>query len=234
MTAVLKKELRQYRASITGAVFLASYAGLTGYYFVVGNLLAVNGDITILFRSVYATLMLLMPVLTMRLFAEERKLRTDQLLFTSPVGYREIIMGKFLAAFVIFCLGSLPIILDVLVLAYYGCFRFLETVGCLLGLLLAGSGLLSIGLFASSLTENQVVAAIVSYLMMLLFWLLDYLKYHVQGAKAAKILEYLSFQSHFGELSSGIFSVTAVVYFMSLTSLMLGFTWLVLESRRWI
>ena len=159
-------------------------------------------------------------------------MRTDQLLFTSPVDMGEIIMGKFLAAFVIFCLGNLPIILDVLVLAYHGCFRPLETAGCFLGLLLAGGGLLAIGIFASSLTENQVVAAIVSYLIMILLWLLDYLKYYVQGAWAAKLLGYLSFQSHFGELSSGIFSFSAVVYFISLTGLMLGFTRLVLESRR--
>lgn len=233
MIAVWKKELRQYRTSIIGAVFLASYAGLIGYYFVVGNLFAMNGDITILFRSVYSTLMVLIPVLTMRLFAEERKMRTDQLLFTSPVDIGRIILGKFLAAFVIFCLGSVPIALDGAVLAFYGCFRPLETVGCFAGLLLAGSGLLAIGIFASALTENQVVAAIVSYVIMILLWLLDYLTYYVQGVWAARLIGYLSFQSHFRELSSGIFSISAVVYFTSLTGLMLGLTYLVLESRRW-
>ncbi len=233
MTAVWKKELRQYRTSIIGAVFLASYGGLIGYYFVVGNLLAMNGDITVLFQSVYSTLIVLIPILTMRLFAEERKMRTDQLLFTSPVDIGMIILGKFFAALEMFCLGSLPIVLDVAVLAFYGCFQPLETAGCFAGLFLAGSGLLSMGLFASSLTENQVVAAIVSYLMMILLWLLDYLKYYVQGEWTAKLVGYLSFQIHFQELSSGIFSFSAVVYFTSLTALMLGLTCLVLESRRW-
>lgn len=72
MIAIWKKELHQYRVSMTGAVFLASYGGLIGYYFVVGNLLAMNGDITILFQSVYSTLLMLIPVLTMRLFAEDK------------------------------------------------------------------------------------------------------------------------------------------------------------------
>lgn len=233
MLAVWKKELRQYRTSVIGAVFLAAYAGLIGYYFVIGNLLAMNGDITALFQSIYSTLMILIPVLTMRLFAEEKRMGTDQLLFTSPVDKGRIILGKFFAALVIFCVGSLPIVLDAAVLAYYGCFRLMETIGCFLGLFLGGSGLLAIGVFASSLTENQVVAAIVSYLIMIFLWLLDYLKYYVPGDRAARLLEYLSFQFHFTELSSGIFSASAFVYFTSLTGLMLGLTGLVLESRRW-
>ena len=222
MIAVWRKELHQYRTSIIGAVFLASYGGLIGYYFVVGNLLTMNGDITTLFQSVYST-MILIPVLTMRLFAEERKLRTDQLLFTVPVELEKIIMGKFLAALVMFCLGGLPILLDAAVLAFYGCFRLSETIGCIAGLFLAGSGLLAIGIFASSLTESQVVAAIVSYLIMIFLWVLDYLKYYVQRAWIAKLLRYLS---------SGIFSFSTVVYFTSLTVFMLGLTRLVLESRR--
>ena len=232
MIAVWRKELHQYRTSIIGAVFLASYGGLIGYYFVVGNLLTMNGDITTLFQSVYSTMMILIPVLTMRLFAEERKLRTDQLLFTVPVELEKIIMGKFLAALVMFCLGGLPILLDAAVLAFYGCFRLSETIGCIAGLFLAGSGLLAIGIFAASLTESQVVAAIVSYLIMIFLWVLDYLKYYVQRAWIAKLLRYLSFQSHFQELSSGIFSFSTVVYFTSLTVFMLGLTRLVLESRR--
>ena len=232
MIAIWKKELHQYRVSMTGAVFLASYGGLIGYYFVVGNLLAMNGDITILFQSVYSTLLMFIPVITMRLFAEEKKQRTDQILFTAPVALEKIILGKFLAALGMFCLGSLPLLFDAAVLAYYDCFRLLETVGCMAGLLLAGSGLLAIGLFASSLTESQVVAAIVSYIIMILLWLLDYLKYYAQKEVIVKLLEYLSFQSHFRELSSGIFSFSTVVYFTSLTVLMLGMTWLVLENRR--
>ena len=90
MVAVWKK----YVVSVIGAVFLASYGGLIGYYFVMGNLMAMNGNIAVLFGSVYSTLMVLIPILTMRLFAEERKMRTDQLLFTSPISIYKIILSN--------------------------------------------------------------------------------------------------------------------------------------------
>lgn len=233
MVAVWKKELRQYMVSVIGAVFLASYGGLIGYYFVMGNLMAMNGNIAVLFGSVYSTLMVLIPILTMRLFAEERKMRTDQLLFTSPISTYKIILGKFFAAYQIFVIGSIPVLIAAFILAYYGSFQPLELTGCLVGLCLAGGAFLSIGLFASAITESQVVAAIVSYLLMIFFWLIDYMKYYVHNFWMAKFLEYLSFQSHFRELSSGIFKFSTMSYFASVTVLMLGLTYIILESRRW-
>ncbi len=233
MIAIWKKEIRQYATSFIGPVFLASYAGLAGYYFTVGNLFAANGDVTVLFHSIFSVLMVVIPMLTMRVFAEEKRQHTDQLLFTAPVSVTQIIGGKFLAVFYIFLIGNIPVILAVVILGYYGCFQLLETIGNFAGLCLAGGSFLAIGMFASAVTENQLVAAIMSYVIMLGLWILDFLKYYIQSKWLAAMIGYLSFRSHFEELAAGIFSFSTVVYFVTITCLMLGWTRLVLESRRW-
>lgn len=106
MKAVFLKELRQYWNSLTGAVFLAAYALMIGYQFYVGNLLAQNGSVSRLFESVLSMLMFFIPILTMRLFAEEKKMHTDQLVFTAPVSDAQIMAGKFGAAWLVFGVGQ--------------------------------------------------------------------------------------------------------------------------------
>ena len=187
MRAIYRKEMRQYLTSFAGAVFLAAYAALIGYQFTVGNLLAQNGEIGGLFAQIMSMLMFLVPVLTMRLLSEEKKMRTDQLLMTSPVSVAGIVSGKFLAALTMFLIGSLPLVLCAGVMAYYGVSPSLETAGNFAALLLAGAAFIAVGLFASAITENQIVAAIVSYVALIGLWLLDYLRLYVshEGAAAA-------------------------------------------------
>lgn len=232
MRAIYRKEMRQYWVSPSGVVFLAAYAALTGYCFSVGNLYAQNGRAAVLFGTLLPMLMYLIPVITMRLFAEERKLRTEQLLFTAPLAVRDVVLGKFLAAFTMFAIGSLPVLLCVALLARYGCFQGLEVLGNLAGLLLTGMAFISIGLFASSITENQIVSAVVSYAILLGLWLLGYFQSYVSDPFFLGVIRLLSYQQHFQELSTGIFSLTAAVYFVGMTLWMLQMTITVLECRR--
>ena len=231
MRAIYQKEMRQYLTSFAGAVFLAAYAALIGYQFTVGNLLAQSGEISGLFSQIMSMLMFLVPILTMRLFSEEKKMRTDQLLLTSPVTISKIVSGKFLAALSMFLIGSLPLAAAAGVMRFYGIAFTLETAGNFAGLLLAGAAFISIGLFASAITENQIVAAIVSYVVMIGLWLLDYLRLYAAGF-AGEALRFLSVRAHTAQLASGIFSLSTAVYFIGLTALMLGLTRLVMESRR--
>ena len=231
MRAIYQKEMRQYLTGFAGAVFLAAYAALIGYQFTVGNLLAQSGEISGLFSQIMSMLMFLVPILTMRLFSEEKKMRTDQLLLTSPVTISKIVSGKFLAAFSMFLIGSLPLAAAAGVMRFYGVAFTLETAGNFAGLLLAGAAFISIGLFASAITENQIVAAIVSYVVMIGLWLLDYLRLYAAGF-AGEALRFLSVRAHTAQLASGIFSLSTAVYFIGLTALMLGLTRLVMESRR--
>ena len=231
MRAIYQKEMRQYLTGFAGAVFLAAYAALIGYQFTVGNLLAQSGEISGLFSQIMSMLMFLVPILTMRLFSEEKKMRTDQLLLTSPVTISKIVSGKFLAALSMFLIGSLPLAAAAGVMRFYGVAFTLETAGNFAGLLLAGAAFIAIGLFASAITENQIVAAIVSYVVMIGLWLLDYLRLYAAGF-AGEALRFLSVRAHTAQLASGIFSLSTAVYFIGLTALMLGLTRLVMESRR--
>lgn len=232
MRAIYKKEMRQYAASPVGAVFLAAYAALIGYLFTVGNLLAQNGEISTLFSQIMSVLMFLVPILTMRLLAEERKMRTDQLMLTAPVTIGQIILGKFLAAMTMFALGSLPVLLAAAVLWAWGVPPSLQTLGCVAALLLAGAALISMGLLASALTENQIVAAIVSYAAMIGGWMLDYVRPYIGSEGVSQAVSYLCMRAHAAQLASGIFSLSTLTFFVSLTALMLGLTRLVLEGRR--
>ena len=232
MKAIYHKEMRQYLTSFAGAVFLAAYAALIGYQFTVGNLLAQSGEMSGLFSQIMSMLMFLVPILTMRLFAEEKKMRTDQLLMTSPVTIGQIVSGKFMASLSMFVIGSLPLAAAACIMRFYGVAFTLETAGNFAALLLAGAAFISIGLFASAITENQIVAAIVSYVMMIGLWLLDYLRLYAGQGLAGEALRFLSVRAHTAQLASGIFSLSTAVYFLGLTALMLGLTRTVMESRR--
>lgn len=232
MKAIYQKEMRQYLTSFAGAVFLAAYAALIGYQFTVGNLLAQSGEMSGLFSQIMSMLMFLVPILTMRLFAEEKKMRTDQLLMTSPVTIGQIVSGKFMASLSMFVIGSLPLAAAGCIMRFYGVAFTLETAGNFAALLLAGAAFISIGLFASAITENQIVAAIVSYVMMIGLWLLDYLRLYAGQGLAGEALRFLSVRAHTAQLASGIFSLSTAVYFLGLTALMLGLTRMVMESRR--
>ena len=232
MKAIYVKELRQYATSFAGAVFLAAYAVLIGYQFTVGNLLAQSGEISNLFFQIMTMLMFLVPILTMRLLSEEKKMRTDQLLLTSPVSIGKIVIGKFLAAFTMFLAGSIPLVIAAGLMWYYGVAPSLETAGNFAGLLLAGAAFISMGLLASAVTENQIVAAIVSYVALTGLWLLDYLRLYISHEAAAQVIGYLSVRAHFSRLASGVFGLSTLVYFLSLTGLMLGWTVLAMSHDR--
>lgn len=232
MLAIYKKEMRQYLTSLAGAAFLAAYAALTGYAFAVGNLFAQSGDISSLFNSVLPSLLFLVPVLTMRLMAEERKMRTDQLLLTSPVSIAAIVWGKYAAALSIFALGSVPVVLCAAILAAYGSLQPLITLGNLAGLLLTGSAFVSVGLFASSTTENQIVAAIVSYALLLGLWLIDFLQPYAPHQALVLAVRFLSVRAHFQQLAAGIFSLSTLVYFLGMTLLLALLTITLMQRRK--
>ncbi|MEG1271205.1 MAG: ABC transporter permease, partial [Ruthenibacterium sp.] len=174
MRAVYKKELSQYFNSMVGYVYLAIFLFLSGYYFVVGNLLAGNGDIRNYFSSIITVVMFLLPMLTMRSFAEERKMRTEQLLLASPVSSAGVVMGKYLAVLSVFALGVLFTLLYVLVLALFGQFDIWVILGNYLGIFIAASSFIAIGMLLSALTENQVVACVITYCTLLCLWLVGY------------------------------------------------------------
>lgn len=209
MLAVFKRELKNYFLTPTGYVFLSLFLLLAGVFFVTGNLLTGNTRYIGFLGSILFIFLLIVPVLTMRLLSDEKRLKTDQLLLTVPVRISAIVVGKFLAALAFFTVGLLVTVLYAVLIAVYGTLDLWETVGGYLGFILVGGAFISVGLFISGLTENQVVAAISTFAALLLMWLIDWIQKAVPT-----------------DLSSG-------VVFSALLALGLA-AWLYLSTRNWI
>lgn len=163
MTAILKKELRTYFNSLSGYVFLGIFVALTGINF---------GDINIKYLSPYYSLTLsqsaiiflvLIPAITMRLFSDEAKQKTDQLLYTSPLKIHQIVMGKYLAALILLMTGLAITVIFPIIMSMYGSIPIIETVGTFVAYILLAACYISIGVFISSLTDSPVIAAIATF-----------------------------------------------------------------------
>ncbi|NOY83257.1 MAG: ABC transporter permease subunit [Nitrospirae bacterium] len=178
-------------------------------------------------------LLLIMPLLTMRLFAEEKKEHTNELLMTSPITITEIVFGKFIAALVVYLLLlvlslHLPLMLS---LAVDISWKPLFT--SYLGLFLMGAVFLSMGLFASALTDNQMIAAVISFGILIGLWMAG-ASVHTAGESAlGQIANYLSMSNHLDQFIKGLISSRSLTYFISMTALGLFLTHRVVESQRW-
>jgi ABC-2 type transport system permease protein len=251
VNTLVAKELRSYFVSpvvyVVGAVFLL-IVGLLAYIYIVFTgaqaiqLMQVQGQAQInlndlvfrnLFSSIRFILLIVLPILTMRLLAEEKKLRTFELLMTSPIGLNEIVAGKFVSVFLLF-LGLLGLTgLIPLTLALFSDFDWYPVLTGYLGLILLGALFLSVGLLASALTENQVVAAFVSFGLLLFLWLLAGVGTLLGDTALGQVISYVSFMDHYDHLVRGLIDTRDLAYFVSALILMLFLTHRVVDSTRW-
>jgi len=166
MKAICKKEFRGFFTSMTGYVFLALILLLTGVYFTAYHLQAAYPKFAYTLRAMLFILLLAVPVLTMRSLAEEKHQKTDQLLLTAPVSVTEIVLGKFLALLGVLGVAAAILAVYPLILLQFGDISLKESYNALLGFFLMGAAYLAIGLFISSLTESQVIAAVVTFVVL--------------------------------------------------------------------
>lgn len=173
MLAIYKKELRSYFTSMIGYVFIAFFLVIIGLYFFVTNLFSGSANFEETMSGITFIFLLLVPLLTMRLMAEENKQKTDQLLYTSPLTAGAIVIGKFLAVFTVFAFVMLVTCTYPLIMMLYGTVSVASSYASILGFTLLGASYLAIGLYISSLTESQVVAAVISFIVFLFTMLMD-------------------------------------------------------------
>lgn len=186
-----------------------------------------------MFRNVHVILLLVVPLLTMRLLSEERKQKTVELLMTSPMTLAHVVAGKYLAVLAVYA-GLLAVTLYMpLLLAFWGTVDWPTVWSGYLGLLLVGAVYLALGLLASSLTENQISAGIVSLGMILGLWVIGWAALTTEGSQIKPVLEHLSINQHFDSFIKGLVSSASVVYTISLTAFGLFVTHRVLDSGRW-
>ena len=176
MFAIFKRELKAYFTSPLGYVFLAIFYAFSGLFFYIFSLSVGSTDISSVFLMMFIVLMVFVPLLTMRLLSEDKKQKTDQLILTAPVSLLSIVMGKFLAAYAIFAIGVAVMPVYGFVMSTFATVSWLPIWGNTVGLLLLGGIFVSIGLFISSLTENQMIAAIGGFFINLMILLMNTLK----------------------------------------------------------
>ncbi len=173
MTAIIKKELRTYFSSWIGYIYLLILVGLTGVYFSLANVLALSPSYHNVLSGTSFIFLIITPLLTMRLFAEEARQKTDQLLFTAPLSVTEIVVGKFIAAFVLFMTAMVITMLFPLMLSRYGILPTNQIAGAFIGYILLVACFIALGMFMSLLTDNQIIAAVSTFAVLFLLFIMD-------------------------------------------------------------
>ncbi len=238
--AVTKKELGSYFTSLIAYVVIAIFLVISGYFFytnLVMFVMFVGSDVKLglwqhTFYDMRFVTLSLIPLLTMRLFSEEKKLGTIELLFTNPLKDMEIIMGKYLACLIVYIIMLLLTFLYPVLLSIVFSVEIAPLSACYLGMFLLGAACIACGIFMSSLTENQIVAAISTIGLLLLLWLVDWNE-GIAGQTTMTILHQISLSEHFFSFIRGIIEIDDIVYYLSLVFIFLFATRLSLESRKW-
>ncbi len=248
---IARRELYSYFVSPIAWVLLAIFALLSGVFSYLISASFVNyslqsqmsgqgaGPLNLneqviapLFSNVAVIGLFLIPLISMRLFAEEKRQGTIELLVTSPVHDTEIVIGKWLAALLMY--GSLLVLmlLDISFLFIYGQPDWKPVATGFLGIILQGAALLALGTFISTLTKNQIVAGAVGFSLALLLWILDWTTTFGNSA-TVQVLSYLSILSHLNSFSRGVIDSKDLIYYLSMIFLGLFLTTRSLESLRW-
>lgn len=179
MFAIYKRELKTYFQTPIGYIYMSIFLLLSGIFFTVGNLFNLSPQFASYLSSIIFVYLLTIPVLTMRLMTDEKRNKTDQLLLTSPVRISGIVLGKYFAAVTISLITVGVTVLYAIVMSFHGDIDGWESFGSYIGFILMGCSFIAIGLFISTTTENQVVAAIVTFFALLVFWIMDVLQQSV-------------------------------------------------------
>lgn len=234
MFAIFKRELRSYFSSPIGYVLLAIFVIFTGLVFFTNNILSSYSDMSGVFNAIMSTLLLIfVPILTMKLMSEEKKQKTDQLLLTAPVSPTAIVLGKFLSAFVFYLIALCITIIYGIVLSIYGSPVFAIFLGNFIATLFIGGALIAIGLFISSLTESQVIAAISTFGVLILLTILQGLGSAVTNPVFAAIFNFISIFERGNEFLYGVFNISTIVYYISIIAIFIFLTVRVVEKKRW-
>jgi len=286
MTAVLKREIGSYFKSVLGYLLGAFLLIFAGIYCMAYNLSGYYANFEYVLDAISFIYLIAVPIISMRTVAEEKRQKTDQLLYSLPIRLSDVVIGKYLAMLAVLTVPTLIMALYPLILSQFGTVSFATAYGALIGFFLLGACLLSIGLFISSVTESQVAAAVITLVtMLLLFFMSDLASFISTDASASmmalsvlalvfavvvqvftknpiisaltgilgvggiqiwyqtdsaafsglfpEMMNAISVFDRFGAFVDGVFDLTAVVYYLSISTVMLFMTVQVMEKRRW-
>jgi ABC-2 type transport system permease protein len=238
MKAIFRRELKSYFVTPLGYVFIGVYLIFSGLFFFMSTLQSENptlgnADLSPIFSLMFFVLMITVPLLTMRLLSEDKKNKTDQLLLTAPISLFSLVAAKFSAAYSIFLISTAIMPVYAIVVAQFAEVSRRTLFGNMVGLILLGAVYVSAGLFVSSLTENQMVAAIVSVFVNIGFLISSIAASYVPIGFIADALRGISLLERYDRFTIGIFELDNILVFLSVTVVFLFLTVRILERRRW-
>lgn len=238
MLAIYKREMRSYFTTSTGYIFLACALLISGFVFSLTTILSETSDTSTYFLVMLFLMMVFLPILTMKTFSEERRTKTEQLLLTAPVSIISIIMGKFFSA--------LTMLLAYMGLSMFNLIPLFTYVaedsngpniamlfGNMIALILVGMCFIAIGIFVSSLTENQFAAIVITIGILLSLLLVNIFNGYIGSYAVRMVLDWISIYSRFQSFTYGIFDIGATIYYLSITGIFLFLTTRVFEARRY-
>jgi len=219
-------------ANIANYYSMISLRSMGQYQRMQMDLSMVEGIFRPYFHNVVVVLILMIPLITMRLFAEEKREGTTELLFTYPVSDTVIVAAKFLAAMTVYASMLIGTLSCFIMLRAISAYELAPAISGLLGLLLVGAAFTALGLFISTLTESQIVAAVISFGVLLLFLVLPWIA-QAAGPGLGRIIQELSIIEHFDGFAKGLIDTGDIVYLINFTVLFLFLTLRILESKQW-
>ncbi len=234
MSAIFKRELRSYFTGAIGYVFLVIYLMAGGAIFSFTTLFSMSADVSNFFMCMLIFSAIALPLLTMKSFSEERKIKTEQLILTSPVSITSMVFAKFFAAYVMFASAMVLTSLYFLFLIPYATVKLGLLFGNLLALLLVGMVFISIGLYVSSLTENQLAAAVGTIAIILAFLLIGLVSSLLPSSYWLRfVFDFFSIFTRFQGFTNGYFDIASLVYYLSISAIFLYMTVRVYDRRRY-
>ncbi|MCQ2459293.1 MAG: ABC transporter permease subunit [Ruminococcus sp.] len=238
MSAIYRREMGAFFTSGVAYVFLTVFYLISGIFFYNEVLLSGSTDVSPMFASMFIIILFLIPILTMKLLSEEKKNKTDQGLLTAPVSLWDIVLGKYFAALTLFIIAESIIFVYAIILSALGNVVWQTLLGNYFAMLFLGAAFIAVGLFISSLTENQMASAVASMVVLILIYLSEMLVAdYANGGKIQNVLytivTKLGFYSRYIEFTNGVFSLPSIIFFISVAFLFNFFTVKGLEKRRW-
>lgn len=232
ITNIFLKELRSFFNSPVAYIVIVVFLIILGWFFTSNLFLTNVSSLRTVFEMTPFLLLFFAPAITMRLISEEKKSGTLELLVTKPVREDEIILGKFLAALALYFFTLVPTLCYFITVSFIGTLDIGPVIGGYLGLLFVGCVFLAISVFGSSITENQVVAFIVSFLIVFCLFMLDKILFYLPSYLVTAF-EYISVDYHFSNIARGVVDTRDIIYYLSATGFALLMGTVALQRRRW-
>ena len=233
MGAIFRREFGAYFTSSIAYIFLAVFWIFSGYFFFAGCLAPATTDMSRMFQSMFLIVIFLIPILTMRLFSEEKKQKTEQGLLTAPVSLGEIVFGKYFAALALYTIALLMPFVYALILSGFGVVEWGMVFANFLALFLLGAAFIAVGGLVSALTENQIAAAVLSFIALMVLYMIDVINGSISVGFVNKVLDALSFYRKYYAITCGLFNVSTIVFYVSVAVVFNYLTIRVFERRRW-